>query len=59
MSLIQIFQTLVHISVRYVVSELWCSHLGAAGFVVKKGEGGVRAWRGYGRSGGKGGWAGS
>lgn len=49
----------MHISVRYVVSELWCSHLGAAGFVVKKGEGGVRAWRGYGRSGGKGGWAGS
>lgn len=24
----------MHISVRYVFSELWCSHRGAAGFVV-------------------------
>lgn len=36
----------MHISVRFVVSELWCDHLGAAGLVV--GEEG-RAWRGYGR----------
>lgn len=26
----------MHISVRYVVSELWCSHLGAAGLVVER-----------------------
>lgn len=37
----------MHISVRFVVSELWCSHLGAAGFVYVR-EG--RAWRGYGCS---------
>lgn len=35
----------MHISVRYVVSELWCSHLGAAGLGVGRGG------RGYGRSG--------
>lgn len=31
----------MHISVRYVVSELWCSHLGAAGFVVGRGGQGL------------------
>lgn len=36
----------MHISVRFVVSELGCDHLGAAGFVAGR-EGGT--WRGYGR----------
>lgn len=44
----------MHISVRFVGSELWCSHLGAAGFVVGGGGGGKAGLgKGYGRSGGQ------
>lgn len=47
----------MHISVRFVVSELWCDHLGAAGLVVGGGRQGLeRVWprcRSRGRRGGQ------